>query len=170
MASLAKTWGNLHGKLAVEILVASNPNPNPGMAFQSLSDGTEIPRHADGPEARVGTQPFQLQRRMSWVLKKLLVSGTGGIPDASGKLAITLPKSWSTKRLHDPGSKSRSWISGKRLGFALNCAASSSPSAVSVGRGRGSDKMRSHVASPFNSGRIPGKSATNFSRSVAGSA
>ena len=30
--------------------------------------------------------------------------------------------------------------------------------------------MRSQVASPFNSGRIPGKSATNLSRSAAGSA
>jgi len=54
-ASLAKTRGSLRGKLAVKILVASNPNPNPGVAFQSLGDGAEIPRHTDRPEARVGT-------------------------------------------------------------------------------------------------------------------
>ena len=92
-ASLAKTRGSLRGKLAVKILVASNPNPNPGIGLQSLGDGAEIPRHADRPKARVGTQPFQLQRRMSWALKKPFVSGTGGVLDAGGKLAIALPES-----------------------------------------------------------------------------
>ena len=158
------------GKLPVKILVVSNPNPNPHVALESLGDGAEIPRHAHRPETRVRTQPFQLQRGMCRVLKKLFVRGAGGVLDSSRKHAIIFPEGCCSERLHDRWSKSPSCISEKQFGSALNCAAISSPSAVSAGRGCASDRICSHAAAPFNSGRMAGKSATSFSRSAAGSA
>ncbi len=41
---------------------------------------------------------------------------------------------------------------------------------MSAGRGRGSVMMRSHMASPFISGRMAGKSSTNYSLSCGGKA
>jgi len=88
------------GKLPVKFLVAANPNPNPHISLKSLRHGTVIPRHPHRPETRVGTQPFQLQGRMSRVLEKLLMRNTGRFFDAGRELMVSLPKLLRAQRFH----------------------------------------------------------------------
>jgi hypothetical protein len=72
--------------------VAANPNPNPNVALKPLRDGAKIPRHPHGPETRIRTKPFQLQRWVCRVLEKLLMGGTSGFLDAERQCVISLPK------------------------------------------------------------------------------
>ena len=48
-------------KLLVEVSVAANPNPNPGVVWKSLRYGPVVPRHTNGPEARVRTESLKLE-------------------------------------------------------------------------------------------------------------
>ena len=48
-------------KLLVEVSVAANPNPNPGVVWKSLRYGAVAPRHTNGPEARVRTESLKLE-------------------------------------------------------------------------------------------------------------
>ena len=167
---IEKSASPLCRKLAVKILVAANPNLNPQVTFKSLCDGTVITRHPHRPKARVGTQSFQLQRRMGGIFEKLLIRGAGGILDDGGKRVIILPEVFRAQRFHFDWSKSASRSSEKAAGLLFSWVAISSPKAVSAGRGRASEMMRCHFASPFNSGRMEGKSSARRSRSAGGSA
>ena len=48
-------------KLLVEVSVAANPNPNPGVVWKSLRHGPVVPRQTNGPEARVRTESLKLE-------------------------------------------------------------------------------------------------------------
>ena len=48
-------------KLLVEVSVAANPNPNPGVVWKSLRYGPVVPRQTNGPEARVRKESLKLE-------------------------------------------------------------------------------------------------------------
>ena len=125
-------------KLAVEILVAANPDPRPYIIFETLSNRPTIASHSHGPKPRVCAQPFELQRRMGWILSKFGVCRARGLPDFFRESTIGFPEVWRAARGHECSSKSESRISGKRAGFAFMSSAILSPKAVSAGRERGS--------------------------------
>jgi hypothetical protein len=152
-------------KLTVEIFVTADPNPDPKVFADPLCYGAVVPRYAYGPKAGVGAQAFKSQRGVGGVLTKFIIGRTRGIFSRGRKLAIGLPEAGCSPRIHDGRPNASSCISGKALGSAFNRASISSPKAVSAGRARGSQTIWSQAASPFNSGKIPGKSATSFSRS-----
>lgn len=123
-------------KLAVEIPVVADPNPDPQVCFKPLCNGSVLARHAHRPKPGIRAQPLQLQRRVSGVITEFSVSRTGCLSNLDGQCVVSLPEVWRRSRLHECRSKSLSWISGKTSGFAFSCASMPSPSAVNAGRGR----------------------------------
>ncbi len=51
----------LSGKLSIEISVAADPNPNPGVVWESLRHGAVVTRNADRPKAWVGAHALKLE-------------------------------------------------------------------------------------------------------------
>jgi len=51
----------LSGKLSIEISVAADPNPNPGVIWESLRHGAVVTRNADRPKARVSADALKLE-------------------------------------------------------------------------------------------------------------
>jgi len=150
--------------------VAANPCPDPNIAFKSLRHGAVITGHPHRPEARVGAQPFQFQRRVRGIFHELSMRDPGGFLDAGWKRTVCLPELSRAERFHLDGSKSASCISENAAGFVFNAAVISSPKAVNARRGRVSLLMRCHLASPSNSGRMEGKLSAKRSRSMGGNA
>ena len=150
-------------KLTIEFGMAANPDPNPVIAIPA-GDCAVVLGDADRPAARIGAQPFQSQARVGRILAKPCVGLTGRDPNRWRQLAIKLPKFWGAARSHGAPPKSLSLISAKALGFSRNLASTWSSKAVRAGRGRGSFMIRSHAASPSNSGKREGKSRSNCSR------
>src|SRR5438034_327580 len=82
----------LRGELAFEIFMAANPYPNPNVAFKSLGHGAVIARHAYRPKARVGAQPFQLERRMRRIITKFFVSSASGVSEIVRQCPVKFPE------------------------------------------------------------------------------
>jgi hypothetical protein len=51
----------LSGKMSIEIPVAADPNPNPGVIWESLRHGAVVTRNADRPKARVSADALKLE-------------------------------------------------------------------------------------------------------------
>jgi hypothetical protein len=51
----------LSGKLSIEIFVAADPKPNPGVIWESLRHGAVVTRNADRPKARVSAHALKLE-------------------------------------------------------------------------------------------------------------
>ena len=125
-------------KLAVEILMVADPDPDPEVSCKPLGNGSVLARYAHRPKPPIRSQSLQLQRRMRRVITKFSVSRTGCLSNLDGQSGVSLPEVWRRSRIHEHRSKSLSRISGKASGFAFSCASVASPIAVNAGRGRGS--------------------------------
>ena len=51
----------LSGKLSIEISVAADPNPNPGIIWESLRHGAVVTRNADRPKTWVSARALKLE-------------------------------------------------------------------------------------------------------------
>jgi hypothetical protein len=51
----------LSGKLSIEVSVAAEPNPNPGVIWESLRHGAVVTRNADRPKARISAHALKLE-------------------------------------------------------------------------------------------------------------
>src|SRR5437667_8642275 len=81
---------------------------------------------------------------------------------------IESPKLRGAARLHEPEEKSRSSTSGNFSGSRRNASSISSSICVRAGRERSSRMMRSHSASPPNSGNKSGILCSSLLRSAGG--
>lgn len=62
LMKVCKAFGSrLSGKLSIEISVAADPNPNPGVIWESLRHGAVVTRNADRPKARVSADALKLE-------------------------------------------------------------------------------------------------------------
>ncbi len=153
-------------KHPIEFFVGANPNPDPCVFAQPLSNRAVITRHTDRLKARIRTQALEMETRMCRIGQKLLVRAPSRGLDLGSQLSIREPEFGSPARRHSCLSNSSSDITRNWSGLARYAASTSSPSLVNAGRGRGSRMIRSHSASPSSSGRSVGSESASCARSV----
>ncbi len=153
-------------KATVEIGVVTDPDPQP-MISVSPSHGSIVLGHAHGQRAGVAPEPLQVQTWMTRVSSKPVVRGPSLFANLRRQGSIEPPETGGAVRTHEWRSNSASEVSGQEAGSRSNSARASASSVLSAGRGRGSWIMRSHAASPSNSGNSSGIDAANSRRSSA---
>ncbi len=153
-------------ELPFKICVMSNPKPDPDIPLP-VSHRPVAECHTHGPSPGIVAQTLQMQARMGRILREPPIGSVSRLLHLLRQPAVKAPEIARYPGGHRWDSKSPSWISGKASGFRLNSASISSTKAESAGRGRGSWIMRSHAASPSNSGNNAGKDSASSRRSSA---
>ena len=156
-------------KLAVEVLVRTDPNPQPNVSLEAARDGAVINRHAHRPSSGRVSNALQTQTGMRWVVREFAIRILGGRSDFWPQTVIQLPEERRPARGHAFSSKSLSCTIGNCSGFSRYRASTSSSSASSLGLGLGSFIIWLHRASPSNSGTRFGSDSARRARSSADS-
>ena len=152
-----------------KLFVRANPNPHPDVPIKTTRDRTIIFCYTHRPGPWRIPHSFESQARMAWIRRETTVGSIRRPSNLTREIMIHLPKDMCPARDHAFSSKSLSRIIGNCSGSLRYASSTSSRNFSNLGRGLGSRKIASHLASPSSSGTNFGSDSARRARSASGS-